>query len=208
MFRDCGGWPSRCVEETMRKLAFTALLLLLGLAANAADLRAAELLMFEDASCGWCRRWHADVGQGYPHSEEGRRAPLRRLHIRDQDSAGVSLARPVQATPTFVLVDGGPRGRPHRRPSRRRLLLSAGSPSCWAGCRPRRRSRKREARRCARPCASAACADSPAILDADQVKCRGSASRRRGARDAASAIAGAPPRCGRRAAGRRPGRTR
>jgi hypothetical protein len=107
VFQDCGGWPSRYVEETMRKLAFMALLLLLGLAATAADLRAAELLMFEDASCGWCRRWHADVGQGYPHSEEGRRAPLRRLHIRDQDSAGVSLARPVQATPTFVLVEAG-----------------------------------------------------------------------------------------------------
>ena len=91
----------------MRKLVLRALLVLVGLLANAAALRAAELLMFEDASCGWCRRWHADVGQGYPHYEEGRRAPLRRLHIRDQESAGVALARPVQATPTFVLVDAG-----------------------------------------------------------------------------------------------------
>ena len=89
------------------KLAFTVLLLLVGVLANAASLRAAELLMFEDPYCGWCRRWHAEIGQGYPNSPEGQQAPLRRLHIRDQEIAGVSLVRPIQATPTFVLVEKG-----------------------------------------------------------------------------------------------------
>ena len=127
MFQDCGAagvavpWKRRCASLRSRRCCCW-----LALAANAADLRAAELLMFEDASCGWCRRWHADVGQGYPHSEEGRRAPLRRLHIRDQDSAGVSLARPVQATPTFVLVEAGREvGRIVGHPGRR-VLLSEG----------------------------------------------------------------------------------
>jgi thioredoxin-related protein len=95
------------VEKTMRKLALLVLLSVVGVAANAAGLQAAELLMFDDPNCGWCRRWHAEIGQGYPHSQEGQRAPLRRVHIRDQNAAGVALARPVQGTPTFVLVDKG-----------------------------------------------------------------------------------------------------
>jgi thioredoxin-related protein len=90
----------------VRKLALSALLLI-GLAADAATLRAAELLMFEDPGCVWCRRWHAEVGPSYPNSAEGKRAPLRRVHIRDQEMAGVSLADRVNATPTFVVVDEG-----------------------------------------------------------------------------------------------------
>jgi hypothetical protein len=91
----------------MRKLAFMVLLLVVAVAADAARLSAAELLMFEDATCSWCRHWHVEIGPGYPQSPEGRQAPLRRVHIRDQDTAGASLARPVQATPTFVLVERG-----------------------------------------------------------------------------------------------------
>jgi protein-disulfide isomerase len=89
------------------KLALVVLLSVVGVAANAASLRAAELLMFDDPSCSWCRRWHAEIGPGYPHSQEGRQAPLRRLHIRDQDTARVAFERPVRATPTFVLVENG-----------------------------------------------------------------------------------------------------
>jgi hypothetical protein len=69
--------------------------------------RAAELIMFDDPGCSWCRRWHAEIGPGYPHSPEGKLAPLRRVHIRDQATAGVRLASPVRATPTFVVVENG-----------------------------------------------------------------------------------------------------
>jgi hypothetical protein len=90
-----------------RKLTLGALMLLAGLLANGAGLSAAELLMFDDPGCVWCRRWTAEIGPGYPRSAEGQQAPLRRIHIRDQANAGVALARPINATPTFVLVDEG-----------------------------------------------------------------------------------------------------
>ena len=68
---------------------------------------AAELIMFDEAGCSWCRRWDKEVGQAYPRSEEGQRAPLRRFDISRSRNAGVGLAAPVTVTPTFVLVDGG-----------------------------------------------------------------------------------------------------
>ena len=46
-----------------------------------ARLAAAELLMFDEPGCPWCRKWDAEVGGAYPKSDEGRRAPLRRIHI-------------------------------------------------------------------------------------------------------------------------------
>jgi hypothetical protein len=90
----------------VRKLALGTLMLLAAVLANAGAW-AAELLMFDDPNCVWCRRWTAEIGPGYPHSPEGQQAPLRRVYIRDQSKAGVALARPVNATPTFVLVDEG-----------------------------------------------------------------------------------------------------
>jgi hypothetical protein len=68
---------------------------------------AAELLMYEEDGCVYCRRWHAEVGPGYPNSSEGRRAPLVRIDIRGPKPAGIILDKPVRATPTFVLVENG-----------------------------------------------------------------------------------------------------
>ena len=98
-------WPK--TEPMTRNLALGVLILAAGLIANAAGLRAAELLMFEDPACSWCRRWHAEIGPSYPRSPEGRLAPLRRFHIRNQREAGVSLGKPIDTTPTFVVVHGG-----------------------------------------------------------------------------------------------------
>jgi hypothetical protein len=83
------------------------ILLVALLCAGAGAAHAAELIMFEDPACVWCKRWHAEIGPSYPRSEEGRKAPLRRVHVRDQSRAGARLDRPITATPTFVLVDGG-----------------------------------------------------------------------------------------------------
>lgn len=80
-----------------------ALFILLALGAPAS---AAELVMVEEAGCPWCARWNAEVGPAYPKTEEGRRAPLRRvdLHALPGD---IAFATPPRFTPTFVLVEAG-----------------------------------------------------------------------------------------------------
>lgn len=68
-----------------------------------------ELVMFEEKGCGYCRRWHKEVGPGYGLSDEGKRAPLK---IVDLASAEASEFGRVVYTPTFVLLlDGEERGR-------------------------------------------------------------------------------------------------
>ena len=61
--------------------------------------------MFELAGCPWCKMWHREVGQGYPSSEEGRRAPLRIIDIKSPLPGGLVLAKPVTSSPTFVLIE-------------------------------------------------------------------------------------------------------
>ncbi len=77
------------------------------LAAAARPVAAAELVMFVDTGCPWCLRWDKEVGEAYPRSDEGRRAPLRRLHISTARRSGLQLARAVTVTPTFVLIEDG-----------------------------------------------------------------------------------------------------
>ena len=90
-----------------RKLAFAVVLFASALVAIGANAHAAELVMFERPGCPWCKRWHTEIGPAYPLTTEGKAAPLRRHHIRDQTLAGITLSRPVTVTPTFVLAEGG-----------------------------------------------------------------------------------------------------
>ncbi|MCB1520316.1 MAG: hypothetical protein KDJ37_07055 [Hyphomicrobiaceae bacterium] len=65
--------------------------------------------MVEEEGCGFCLRWHAEVGPGYPLSDEGRRAPLVQ---RDRHSADAASYGRLVYTPTFILLrDGVERGR-------------------------------------------------------------------------------------------------
>lgn len=68
---------------------------------------AAELLMFERAGCPWCQRWNRDIGPIYSNTEEGRRAPLRRIDLDRRTDLHWVLREPVRFTPTFVLVENG-----------------------------------------------------------------------------------------------------
>jgi len=72
-----------------------------------AELGAAELVMFGERGCSWCARFEAEIGAIYPKTEEGRRAPLRRVDLDEgMPSELAHLGRP-RVTPTFVLLEGG-----------------------------------------------------------------------------------------------------
>ena len=105
MVRGCA--PDVGMNMTTKPVIALLLGLLMTLAGAALPARAAELVMFDDPGCVWCRKWLAEVGPGYPHSEEGQRAPLRRIDIKDHGRSGLTLRSRVTATPTFVLVDDG-----------------------------------------------------------------------------------------------------
>ena len=60
-----------------------------------------SLVMVEEDGCIYCVRWHAEVGQAYANSAEGRFAPLDRRRIRDPN---IAFLRNVRYTPTFVLL--------------------------------------------------------------------------------------------------------
>lgn len=89
---------------SVRRGVFLFVLLVLAFGAPA---HATELIMFDDTTCSWCRKWMAETGPGYPRSPEGKRAPLRRVMLRDQSRIGIALSAPVTGTPTFIVVDGG-----------------------------------------------------------------------------------------------------
>lgn len=84
------------------RAALSAVLLIL---LSATGIDAAELYMFGEPGCPWCKRWHAEVGPGYARSSEGRRAPLRELDLADASKTGVAFLTPVNFSPTFVLVE-------------------------------------------------------------------------------------------------------
>lgn len=77
-----------------------ALWILLPLSAQAAD-----LIMVERQGCHYCIEWKDTVGPIYPNTPEGKYAPLQIIDIADAPPQGVSFARKVVYTPTFVLIE-------------------------------------------------------------------------------------------------------
>ena len=90
----------------MRALLIGALVLLAG-SVMPAVVRSAELIMIEEPGCPWCRAWNEQIGIAYPKTEEGKRAPLRRVDLTEPWPEDLKDIRPERVTPTFILVDGG-----------------------------------------------------------------------------------------------------
>jgi thioredoxin-related protein len=70
-------------------------------------LSAAELLMLEQPGCPWCARFDDEIAPAWPRTEEGRRAPLRRVDITEPWPDDLTDIRMERFTPTFILVDRG-----------------------------------------------------------------------------------------------------
>jgi hypothetical protein len=68
---------------------------------------ATELIMVEQPGCHYCTAWTEDLGPIYPKTAEGDYAPLRRVRMAELPPEGVTLARGVSFTPTFILVEDG-----------------------------------------------------------------------------------------------------
>lgn len=82
---------------------------------------AAELVMFEQPGCPFCRKFDAEIAPDYPQSRIGQVAPLRRVNIWTDRRGGIAGLTPAVFTPTFVLVrdDGTEIGRLEGYPGRK-----------------------------------------------------------------------------------------
>jgi thioredoxin-related protein len=69
--------------------------------------RAAELVMFERAGCAWCEAFDREIAPVYGKTEEGLRAPLRRIDTERPRPADLAFIDAERLTPLFVLVDHG-----------------------------------------------------------------------------------------------------
>lgn len=76
------------------------------LAFSPLPLIAAELVMVEQTGCHWCAKWNEEISHIYPKTQDGQRAPLRRVDLRDLPDDVTFRSKPV-FTPTFVLVESG-----------------------------------------------------------------------------------------------------
>jgi hypothetical protein len=72
-----------------------------------ANVRAAELVMYEQAGCGWCETFDREIAPIYGKTPEGQRAPLRRVNIDRPAPPDLSFVEVERLAPLFVLVDKG-----------------------------------------------------------------------------------------------------
>jgi len=71
------------------------------------NVRAAELIMFEQAGCAWCETFDREIAPIYPKTAEGRRAPLRRVSIDHPLPPDLAFVEVERIAPVFVLVHDG-----------------------------------------------------------------------------------------------------
>lgn len=70
-------------------------------------LAATELVFFAEPGCAWCAAWEEQIGVVYDRTEEGRRAPLRRVDMTAERPRDLAAIEGIRFSPTFVLMDGG-----------------------------------------------------------------------------------------------------
>ncbi len=103
MYDKCSLYAYSAAMRMRSRMAATAAVLMLSLNAPF-EAAAAELLLLEQPGCAWCARFDAEIAPGYPHTAEGRRAPLRRVDVSRPWPADLAAIAPERLTPTFVLL--------------------------------------------------------------------------------------------------------
>jgi thioredoxin-related protein len=94
----------RHISEFFSRVAlFGAMFIALSLS----NARAAELVMFEQAGCAWCEAFDREIAPIYGKTEEGLRAPLRRVDTAQRLPPDLAFIETERLTPLFVLVDRG-----------------------------------------------------------------------------------------------------
>jgi thioredoxin-related protein len=94
---------ARISEYFSRAVLFGAMFIALSLSSA----RAAELVMFEQAGCEWCEVFNREIAPIYAKTEEGLRAPLRRVDTGRSLPPDLAFVEMERLTPLFVLVDRG-----------------------------------------------------------------------------------------------------
>jgi thioredoxin-related protein len=63
--------------------------------------------MFAQAGCAWCEAFDREIAPVYGKTEEGLRAPLRRVDISRALPPDLAFIEVERLTPLFVLIDKG-----------------------------------------------------------------------------------------------------
>jgi len=71
----------------------------------AVAVNAAELFVVEEDFCPYCKKFHAEIAEAYPNTDEGKCAPLRILQLGEPFPAPYQQLKAATVTPTFILVD-------------------------------------------------------------------------------------------------------
>jgi hypothetical protein len=71
------------------------------------EAKPAELIVFEQAGCVWCETFDREIAPIYPKTDEGQRAPLRRVNIDRPLPSDLTFIEIERLAPVFVLVENG-----------------------------------------------------------------------------------------------------
>jgi hypothetical protein len=94
-------------RHTQEFFSRAALLGAMFVALSLSSARAAELIMFEQAGCEWCEVFNREIAPIYGKTDEGSRAPLRRVDTAQQTPPDLAFIETERLTPLFVLIDRG-----------------------------------------------------------------------------------------------------
>jgi thioredoxin-related protein len=95
------------VEFITRLSTIGVMVVALALSLMPSRTQAAELVMFEQAGCAWCQAFDREIAPIYPKTDEGARAPLRRVNLHGALPPDLGFIQVERLTPLFVLVDKG-----------------------------------------------------------------------------------------------------